>query len=132
MWWISSLLLELIIRNSYVNKYSEKLFCQAYCFIFSSSQNSFFGKHVKFENCKALKKYKWRINASLSQKFIKILNYIKYLCIFFMLNWFKYFDQRNQTIFIQQYFSTLRLKYVPGGREDCSRFSGYVLSDFLP
>ena len=69
--------LELIIKNSYHNNYSEKLFCQAYNFFFvffSSSQNNFFAQeivlvfssikttflsdfwHIKFEKCKALKK----------------------------------------------------------------------------
>ena len=43
---ISSWLLELIIKkNSYLNNYSEKLFCQANCFNFQSSQGSFFVKH---------------------------------------------------------------------------------------
>ena len=30
----------------------------------------------------------------LSPKFIRILNYIKSLCITFVLNWFKYFDHK--------------------------------------
>ena len=30
----------------------------------------------------------------LSPKFIKILSYIKFLCIIFILNWFEYFDQK--------------------------------------
>ena len=55
----------------------------------------------------------WNI---LSLKFIKILNNIKSLCISFMLNWFKYFEQKNHTIFIQKYFNTVRAKYVTGGR----------------
>ena len=33
----------------------------------------------------------WNI---LSSKSLKILNYIKSLCIIFMLNWFKYFDKK--------------------------------------
>ena len=33
-------------KNSYLNNYFKKLFCQAYCFIFFSSQNSSFVKHV--------------------------------------------------------------------------------------
>ena len=34
----------------------------------------------------------WNI---LSSKFIKILNYVKSLCIIFMINWLKYFDQKS-------------------------------------
>ena len=52
MWWISSWLLEVIMKNSYHNNYSEKLFC----FNFQSDQGSFFFKQIKFEQRKALKK----------------------------------------------------------------------------
>ena len=52
----------------------------------------------------------------LSPKFINILNYIKSLCIIFALNWFKYFDQKNQTIFVQKCFNILRPKYIRGGK----------------
>ena len=45
--WISSWFLELIIKNSYLNNYLEKLFCQAYCFHFFYSQNSFFCQSIK-------------------------------------------------------------------------------------
>ena len=71
MCWISSWLLELIIKNSYLNDYSEKLFrqaywfnvfssqnsffCQANCFTFQSTQNSSFVRHIKFKKRKALK-----------------------------------------------------------------------------
>ena len=55
----------------------------------------------------------WNI---LSPTFIKILNYIKSLCIVFMLNQFKYFDQKNQEIFIQKCFNTLRPRYVSGSK----------------
>ena len=64
--------LELILKNSYLNNYSKKLFCQAYyfhfqsnqdsffikniLFNFQSNQNSFFIKHIKFQNRKELKK----------------------------------------------------------------------------
>ena len=34
----------------------------------------------------------------------------------FMSNWFKYFDQKNQTIFIRKCFNTHRAKYVPRGQ----------------
>ena len=44
--WISSWLPELIRKNSYLNNYLKKLFCQAYCFNFFSSQNSFLVKHI--------------------------------------------------------------------------------------
>ena len=64
MWKISSLLLELIIKSSYLNNYLKKIFCQANCFNFFCSQSSFFIKHTKFEKHKAPKKCKWRINAS--------------------------------------------------------------------
>ena len=141
-------------RNSYLDNYLQKLLCQACCFNFFSSQNSFFVKHIKFEKRKILKKYKWGISPNsvedenscmvkflrfrrlekrnrtdfywrvikvcvgsiqrggietfclLSSKFIKILNYIKPLCIIFMLIWFTYFDQIC--------FNTLRPKYVQG------------------
>ena len=33
-----------------------------------------------------------------------------------MLNQFKYFEQKNQKIFIQKCFNTLSPKYVPGGK----------------
>ena len=45
IWWISSWLPELIIKNSYLNNYLEKLFCQAYCFNFYSSQNTCFSSY---------------------------------------------------------------------------------------
>ena len=69
-WQISSWILELIInkkqkKNGYLNNYSKKFFCQAYCFNFQSNQASFFVRHIKFEKRKALKKKKrnkWRIN----------------------------------------------------------------------
>ena len=44
-----------------------------------------------------------------------ILNYIKSLCIIFVLNWFIYSDQKNQTIFIQKRFNKHRAKYNPRG-----------------
>ena len=56
MWQISSWLLDLITKNSYLNNYSEKLFCEAYCFNFQSNQGTFFVKHIKFEKRKALRK----------------------------------------------------------------------------
>ena len=34
----------------------------------------------------------------------------------FILNLFKYFDQKNQIIFIQKCFNTPRPKYDPGGK----------------
>ena len=40
------MLLELITKNSYLNNYSEKIFCQAYCFNFFPSQNRFFAKQI--------------------------------------------------------------------------------------
>ena len=46
IWWIRTWLLELIIKNSYLNNYSEKLFCQVNCFNFASSQNSLFVKKL--------------------------------------------------------------------------------------
>ena len=54
--WINSWLLELIINNSYLNNYSEKLFCRANCFNFESNQDNVFVKHIKFEKLKELKK----------------------------------------------------------------------------
>ena len=33
-------------KNSYLYNYSEKLFCQAYCFNFFSSQNNFLIKQI--------------------------------------------------------------------------------------
>ena len=42
-------------KNSYLNNYSEKLSCQANCFSFQSNQDSFFFKHIKFENRKGPK-----------------------------------------------------------------------------
>ena len=41
-----SWLLELIIKNSYLNNYSKSIFCQANCFNFFSSQNSYFVKQI--------------------------------------------------------------------------------------
>ena len=43
----------------------------------------------------------WRYWKILNLKSIKILNYIKPLCIIFILNWFKHFDQKNQTTFFK-------------------------------
>ena len=40
----------------------------------------------------------------------------KSLCIISILNRFKYFDQNNQTIFIQKSVNTIRPKYDPGGK----------------
>ena len=45
-------------KNGYLNNYSKKFFCQAYCFNFQSNQASFFVRHIKFEKRKALKKKK--------------------------------------------------------------------------
>ena len=72
MRWISSWLLELIIKSSCLNNYLKKLFCQASCFNYQSNQDSFFVKHIiltfsviktaflawhiKFEKRKELKK----------------------------------------------------------------------------
>ena len=41
-------------KNSYLNNYPEKLFCQANCFNFQSNQDSIFIKHIKFEKRKAI------------------------------------------------------------------------------
>ena len=47
MGWISSCLLELVIRNTYLNNYSEKLFFVIKIVLaFFSSQNSFFVKQI--------------------------------------------------------------------------------------
>ena len=54
----------------------------------------------------------WNI---LSSKFIKILNYIKSLCIIFMLNWFKHLI-KNQIIFCLKNCQYFRRKYVPGDK----------------
>ena len=37
---ISSWLVQLTVKNSFLNNYSEKLFCQAYCFNFQSNKES--------------------------------------------------------------------------------------------
>ena len=50
-----------------------------------------------------------------SPKFIKTLRYFKSLCIIFMLNWFKYFQQKIKQ-FNQKCFNIFRPKYVPGGK----------------
>ena len=55
MRWISSWLLELIIKNSYLNNYSEKLFCQANCVNFQSYQDSSFSSILNLKNVKDLK-----------------------------------------------------------------------------
>ena len=47
----------------------------------------------------------WNI---FNSKFLKILNYIKSLCMIFMLNRFKYFDQKFRKFFVQKCFNTLR------------------------
>ena len=52
MLWISSLLLELNIKNSYTNNHSEKLFCQANCFNFRYTHDSFVVRHINFEKRK--------------------------------------------------------------------------------
>ena len=49
----------------------------------------------------------WRYWKILNLKSIKILNYIKPLCIIFILNWFKHFDQKTQITFVQKCFNTL-------------------------
>ena len=56
MWWISSWLPELIIKNSSFSNYSKKLFYQENCFNFQSNQDGFFVKNFKFEKLKTLKK----------------------------------------------------------------------------
>ena len=43
-----SWILELILKNSYLNNYSKKLFCQAYYFHFQSNQDSFFYQEYSF------------------------------------------------------------------------------------
>ena len=64
------LALQLIIKNSYLNNYSEKLFCQANCFDFQSNQNSFFlsiyknlirllAWHIKFDKSEELMATAW-------------------------------------------------------------------------
>ena len=52
----------------------------------------------------------------LSPNFIKILNYVKSLCIIFVLNWFKYFDQKNQTIFYPKMFQYSQTKICSRGQ----------------
>ena len=49
----------------------------------------------------------WKYWKILNLKSIKILNYIKPLCIIFILNWFKHFDQKTQITFVQKCFNTL-------------------------
>ena len=67
------LALQLIIKNSYLNNYSEKLFCQANCFDFQSNQNSFFlsiyknlirllAWHIKFDKSEELMATAWHPN----------------------------------------------------------------------
>ena len=51
----------LVIKVTYKKKlyligFLKKLFCQENCFNFQSNQDDFFTKHIKFENCKTLKK----------------------------------------------------------------------------
>ena len=64
MWKISSLLLELIIKSSYLNNYLKKIFCQANWFNFSVARAAFLSSILNLKNIKHLKKCKWRINAS--------------------------------------------------------------------
>ena len=45
-------------QKSYLNNYSEKLFCRAYCCNGQFNQDSFSIKHIKFEKRKTLKKMK--------------------------------------------------------------------------
>ena len=39
-------------KNSYINNYLKKLFCQAYCFNLQFNQDRFFVKHTIFEKGK--------------------------------------------------------------------------------
>ena len=45
-----------------------------------------------------------------------ILNCIKSVCITYMVSWFKYFDQKIQTIFIQKIFQYPQSKLCPKGQ----------------
>ena len=78
--------------------------CKRWCNIFIKNQTYFYWGVVKVCVCSikhggietfCLLSY-WYI---LSSTHIKILNYIKSLCIIFLLHWFKYFDQKNQTLY---------------------------------
>ena len=55
---ISSLLLELIIKSSYLNNYLKKIFCQANCFNFSVARTAFLSSILNLKNIKHLKKCK--------------------------------------------------------------------------
>ena len=58
------LVIGVIYKNICLNNYSEKLFCQRDCFTCQSNQDSYFVKHIKFENRKAFKNDLWSINAN--------------------------------------------------------------------
>ena len=54
------LVIRVSYKKSYLNNYSEQIFCQANCFNFQSNQDSFsvrlLASHIKFEKRKELKK----------------------------------------------------------------------------
>ena len=56
MWWNNSWLLELIIKNSVLNYYLEKRFCEANRLVFSPIRTASFVKQIKLEKPKELKK----------------------------------------------------------------------------
>ena len=58
---------------------------------------------------------RWGYWDIFSSKFIKILNYIKSLCVFFK-HIFNYFDQKNQTSFHWKMFQYPQTKMCPRGQ----------------